>query len=328
MKGKTLLFLIALLLITYHPLPSSGGAKCGGRFFNPIGDVDWMGIFPIKIGGIRVTPWGEDTDTVDSFPLCFCYDPFPRVGIKVSFWEPVRLIEVVRGPGCFPSLGGLTIPLPSFAKRGGHVTDSDKHVADSFLHVHYFFYPVFSVLDLFTDFLCLSHEGFDLAYMTEFDPMWNDDEFAMLINPEAALFANPVAQAVCSADAVKSADGFPIDKLFWCVGSWGSMYPLTGTVPTSGDLPATYGLTAVRLIAKLHREGIAWKTVGEGALCQPKPALIIPKSQYKLQIAYPKTTKVFPLGRATIRWSVNKWYPGKGEDWTWVLWRKRDCCIL
>ncbi len=91
--------------------------------------------------------------------------------------------------------------------------------------------------------------------MTEFDPMWNDDEFSMLINPEASLFANPIAQAVCSVDALKAAEGFPIDRLFWCAGSWGSIYPFTGTVPTSGNLPATYGLTAVGLIAKLHREG-------------------------------------------------------------------------
>lgn len=113
---KRILIVLFFVLITSSY--SFASPKCGGRFFNPVLDVDWMGIFPIKIGGIKITPWGEDTDTVDKFPVCFCGSPIPRVGIKVSFWEPVRLIEVVRGPGCFPSLGGITLPIPKFAHRG------------------------------------------------------------------------------------------------------------------------------------------------------------------------------------------------------------------
>ncbi|MGE5443562.1 MAG: TraU family protein [Ignavibacteriales bacterium] len=312
------------------PTPSWSSATCGGRVFNPITDVDWMGIFPIKIGGIPVVPIGEDTNTVSPFPpFCICFDGIiPRIGIKVSFWEPIRLIEVVRGPGCFPSLGGITIPIPSFAKRGAHASTSDRGESSSFLHVHYFIYPVLEVVGLFSDLLCLSDGGISLAYMSEFDPLWNNDDLSFLVNPEAAIVANPVAQAACAADAVSASFGFPIDQLFWCDGSWGSMYPFTGTVSESGDLPAVYGLAATRLLAKRHRLRLEPKTVGEEALCHPIPAPIIVKSQYKLQIAYPKPGRVFPLGRATIRWAPGNWYPGLGEDWTWVLWRKRDCCVF
>jgi conjugal transfer pilus assembly protein TraU len=106
------------------------------------------------------------------------------------------------------------------------------------------------------------------------------------------------------------------------------MYPMGGHVGESGDIPGVYALTATRLIGKLHRAGLAWKTVGDGALCKPDPAPIIVKSQYKFQMAYPKPGEVFPLGRVTERWALDAWYPGPGEDWTIVLWRKRDCCIL
>lgn len=321
-----LLILITCLIL---PSPSRGEATCGGRIFNPLTDVDWLGVFPIKIGGIPIIPIGEDTNTVSPFPICICFDgPIPRIGIKVSFWEPRRLIEVVRGPGCFPSLGGITLPLPSFAKRGAHASTADRGESSSFLHVHYYIYPVFAILNLFTDFACFSGSNINLVYMSEFDPLWNNDELSALINPEAALFANPVAQAVCAADAISASFGFPIDELFWCAGSWGSMYPLTGTVSESGDLPGVYTLTATRVIDKHHRLGLEDKTVGEEALCGSLPAPIIVKSQYKLQIAYPSPGRVFPLGRTTIRWAPGHWYPGLGEDWTLVLWRKRDCCVL
>lgn len=117
-KRILLAFLLGALLAGVAR-DAATGAKCGGKFFNPVSDVAWRAMFPIKIGGIKVTP-GEGTDTVNHFPLCFCGSPVPRVGIKVSFWEPVKLVEVVRHPGYFPSLGGRKLPLPSFAMAGAY----------------------------------------------------------------------------------------------------------------------------------------------------------------------------------------------------------------
>mgnify|MGYP001583439016 CR=1 FL=1 len=37
-------------------------------------------------------------------------------------------------------------------------------------------------------------------YFTEVAPLWNDDELTSYINPEAVVFGNPIAQALCSAD--------------------------------------------------------------------------------------------------------------------------------
>ena len=79
-----------------------------------------------------------------------------------------------------------------------------------------------------TDFPCLERGSFDLAYLTEVDPLWNDDELTLILNPEAVLFANPVAVAACAADCVAATAGFGIAEMFWCAGCQGGLYLLDG----------------------------------------------------------------------------------------------------
>ena len=46
------------------------------------------------------------------------------------------------------------------------------------------------------------HSGgdFDIAYLTELDPTWRDDELGFILN-QAILFGNLIAQAACAADS-------------------------------------------------------------------------------------------------------------------------------
>lgn len=45
---------------------------------------------------------------------------------------------------------------------------------------------------------CLENLGFDVAYLTELDPLWNDDELTRILNPDVYLFANlPARAAYC-----------------------------------------------------------------------------------------------------------------------------------
>jgi conjugal transfer pilus assembly protein TraU len=73
---------------------------------------------------------------------------------------------------------------------------------------------VFYLFELLTDLVCVEKHKFDVAFLTEFDPFWNRDEFSLLQNPEAILFGNPVAQAACIADCAKTSFGFGFDSLF------------------------------------------------------------------------------------------------------------------
>ena len=65
---------LALLLI----FPSEAG-KCNGRFVNPVSDICWSCLFPITIGGIKVSPSGEDTGNLRDL-LCTCRSEERRVG--------------------------------------------------------------------------------------------------------------------------------------------------------------------------------------------------------------------------------------------------------
>ena len=309
-------------------------AKCQGKFVNPFTDICWSCVFPITIGGISVS--GELKEPSGSHNLvCTCPRwPIPKVGVPVSFWEPVRLVDVTREPYCMVNLGGFKIAggdnshkhAGSVATGGGGSARSLKH---DFYQVHWYVYPVIYWLELLTDFLCLEKGSLDIAYLTEIDPFWNDDETSFIINPEAVLFANPIAQAACAADCVTATSGFPLDLLFWCGGCQGSLYPFTGSISAHvGGVQASL-LATERMIAKLHREGLLWGYIGDAGLCDKYPMPIIRKGQYKTQMVYPipVTNGCQPLGRSEILWGSGKEFPYKGEDFGYLIWRKRNCCL-
>lgn len=70
------------------PPASNAGVK-SGSFMNPITDVAWQEVFPIKIAGLTLLDGGNyDVPDVASFPICICPAPPPlmfRIGIPVSF---------------------------------------------------------------------------------------------------------------------------------------------------------------------------------------------------------------------------------------------------
>ncbi|HUX79817.1 MAG TPA: conjugal transfer pilus assembly protein TraU [Alphaproteobacteria bacterium] len=321
--------LILLILVLSSFSLSDLQAKCVGRFVNPITEICWRCIFPITIAGMTVAK-GEGLRDPRNF-ICTCPSP-PRIGFPISFWEPVRLIDVTRTPYCMVNLGGLRIG-PAHGIRGhGTVGHASKgHMQQSFYQVHWYVYPLIYWLELLVDFICLEKAQFDVAYLTELDLLWNDDETSFIINPEAALFGNPIAQAACAADCAAASSGFSYDVLFWCGGCQGSLYPFTGTVPAhSGGVQASLLLTQ-RFIAKLHREGLLWGYAGVKGLCDKYPMPIIRKSQYKTQMTYPVPATVegcHPLGRSDLLWSAGRNFPYKGEDFGYLIWRRRSCCLL
>jgi len=74
------------------------------------------------------------------------------------------------------------------------------------------------VLDEAWDLVCLEKAAFDVAYMTELDPLWSDDELSFLLNAEGVLFGNSVAQA-CSCHPLGRSD---------LLGSFGKSTPKQG----------------------------------------------------------------------------------------------------
>lgn len=306
---------------------------CSGRFPNPITDVCWDCIFPIKIGS-AISIGGGETDNHDAPPpdICACSMPVPpyeRIGIGISFWEPARIAEVVRTPMCSPTLNGSVlgeIPAP----MGTHHVDA-KSNDRSFYHVHWLSFPLLSWFNMLTDMACLQPESFDIAYMSELDIMWDDDELTFLLNPEAVLFGNPVAQLACAADSLSAAaTNFGIDSLFWCAGSQGSVYPLDGNaLGHIGGVDTSLAMVH-RQAFKLHRAGAFNYSEMDPVTCNPIIDPIMKKTQYKQQMLYPipQTFRGFGLGVPSVVWVPGREFPYKGEDFTYLMWRKRKCCAF
>jgi conjugal transfer pilus assembly protein TraU len=329
---RTLVSAALLMLTLLVSLTAAQATEpCYGKFPNPLTDVCWKCIFPISIGPIKVDMGMEDAG--DTLPLiCTCpipTPPFIRVGIGVGFWEPARVAEVVRTPFCSPLLGGAVLGTLA-APSGTHGTSNDDEKSSAFYHVHWYYFPLLTWMNLLTDIACVTSETFDILYITEVDPLWQDDELAFLINPEAVLFTNPLAQAACAGDCAAATVGFPLDALFWCAGCQGSLYPYGGTVtPHRGGVESSLTLVQ-RMAAKLHRQFLAQDTSSIASMCMPQPQPIIKKTQYKTQPLYPIpiTSTAHPFGRSSVLWGSGKEYPVQGEDWAYLIWRKKACCAF
>lgn len=307
-----------------------------GRFVNPLTDICWSCLFPISIGSIKVNSQGlNDTDNPSTIP-CFCPrapSPIPLPGIPIGFWEPARLVDITRTPLLLVAMGGIR--LGNMQQHGTHSSSYDpkRGKEHSFYHVHWYIYPVLYWLEILMDFLCLEPGSPDVAFLSEFDPTWDDDEAALILAPETMLFANPIAQAACSLDCLAASTGLANDLMFWCGGCQGSIYPLTGNVEAhTGGVQASL-LLAQRMAAKLHRLGVAWGTCGKEALCKKYIMPVIKKKQYKTQMIYPipatnKTVACHPMGRSEVALQAGREFPWKGEDFAYLVWRKRNCCVL
>ena len=182
-------------------------ATCKGKFANPITDICWSCMFPLRIGGAALASLDQEDTSNPGGIACWCGNP-PKVGVKVSFWEPVRRVDVVREPFCMVSLGGIKMD-PGFDAPVASRYRRDGQDQSSFYQVHWYVDPVIYYLQAILDNSCLDNQGFDVAYLTELDPLWKDDELTRILNPEVYLFGNLPARAACAADCVTATAGFP-----------------------------------------------------------------------------------------------------------------------
>ena len=321
-----------LIIVLVCMVSGSANAKigCTGKFTNPITDICWSCLFPITIAGIKIVDGDPDTAApkfpLAPLPVCACLRPgipAPVPGIPIGFWEPVRLVDVTKSPMCMVGLGGISL---GSSPQKGYKEDG----VGAFYHVHWYIYPVLYWLELLLDFVCIEASSVDIAYMTEFDPLWGDDVKTSILNPEALLFANPIAMAACTVDCLTSSVGLSNDSMFWCAGCQGCLYPMSGTTTYHNGGVGTAQLTVTKFIAKMHRQLMLWGYYGSAGLCGKYPMPVIKKSQYRMQMVYPipETSSCKRIGQTEVLWQAGKEYPIWGEDFTFLIWRKRDCCLL
>jgi len=308
---------------------------CKSKFLNPVTEVGWVNMFPIKIGGITIFD-SDQPDTTDGSgsPVCLCRSGANiTIGIQVSFWEPYRMVDSVFDPGCFPALGVNLEGLVPGGRREGGVTHvrSNMSASQYFAQSHFVISPFLVILqELFADVRCLdrTHADLDIAYLSEVDPTWNDDKAALILNPEAVLFANPALGMACMADATAAAFKLPVDALYWCMGSWDSAYPLTGTSTQNTVISGACAVSG-RMIYKMNRQLL----MGDRAIdeCAEVLTPIWIKSHYRLQPLRPlvMTSGAIRIGQSPDTWALGKYDPfmrGYG-NWSFLVWRKVRCCV-
>lgn len=314
-------------------------APCDGRIPNPVTDVCWSCMFPIKIGTaipVSASNGLPDPET-DATALCACgLNANLSAGLNFSFWEPLRTAEAVRHPWCFPSLGGVSMAnsavRASAHGRSAHADGSQRNTA--FWQVHWYHTPWLFVLEALLDNGCLEQAPWDLAYLSELDPLWDDSLSAFLLAPDAALFTMGAAFGACAVDCISASAGASIPQLYWCSGCQGAVFPISGWMAADATHLQAWELLAHRFALKLSREGLLWSAHGKDGQCGPYLQPILRKDVWRVQLSYPArgTEKAegaccAPLGRTTAFRAAFKTPPMSGEDGAVLLWRRRDCCM-
>lgn len=328
---KTLATAALLLAAAAHAIVPG---TCSGRFFNPITDTNWNDMFPVTIAGVSISPGGNRNPPLMAAmpPVCVCPTVFgiPFVGVGITYWQPLYISEIEHRPGCLSSLGGIDVLGGSYDLLKGEVTAQGSGQRSNRMQVHWFRYPLFAMLDIMKALGCKSTSGFNLAYMTEIDPLWQDEMWSAIFTPESAIFANPVAQAACAVDAVAASFSHPLDALFWCAGSWGSVYPMAGNSSHAGDHFTLNNQIQAKFLARNHRMGLQMQTIGPTAICFSHPNPIWVKSQYRFNQVGPIARR----GRAVPTGSYGRLFnfppvtnTPTQEHTINLIWQGQQCCL-
>ena len=312
--------------------PRNAYAVCQGTFVNPLTDISWECMFPIRLAGVRVSPSGPDPESYISTPLCSCTDgALTRVGMVMGFREPAYMLDVVKDAWCFAGFG-IDMGTSSIWGDGsaGEATSTKALRQEYSAHTHSYFYNPLYLLELMLDAQCLEKAPIGISDISEVRPDHMDVQLNLLLYPATLLFANPVATAACMADVLAASYGSPIDALFWCSGEWGNIFPLTGTSASKGmsNVRAAANVAA-KSIARSHQNMLLWGTKGSSALCGMYPQPVWVKSQYRLQPVRPVRSALCPpIGRTELLWGAgqNPPSPGQADNFAYLLWRWRDCC--
>lgn len=340
LRSKTLWAMFCLLAVFSLPGRASADPLCedsgllGPKLFT---DICWACLFPIRVSGVQITP-GKAPAKASKQVFCICQEGSSGIykpGIVTAMWEPARMIENVRTPGCSPTLGGVVLPLGSKRSFGRLREDNQTQTGrleSSFYHTHYYAFPLLQILDLYTPTKC-NPDGYldlDIISFTEIDPTWNNSTLAFFQHPESAAVANPIATAACVAETtLLIGNKEPMESLWWCNGSWGNIYPLSGNV-SPADFNRTTAAISAKLLAQQHRRGLARRTMGDDNLCRAGIYPTIPKSQYKMTQFWPKSQnkRSMWLGYPPHLWEggPGRHTPGNGSDAMYMLWRWTDCC--
>lgn len=330
-KARFKVFVLILAISFCSFSLAKGKGTCDGHMINPLKDICWRCLFPLSIGSAELAS-GNNPDTENpSNPFQACPMGIGwRYGLAIGYWEPFAVTDVTKTPYCLINMGGKQLNINKGQIRGA--TEAPLSGTEgAFYQVHWYKYPLIMWLNIISSTYCMQRGDYDIAYMSELDPTWDDDQSDLLLTPEVAIFANPVAQLSCLADAIAATTGSAINSLFWCMGAQGSSYPLTGNVSDEFSTLQNSTLLTERMDFKLHRLGIVPDSIGVNtAVCYEHNDLILPKNRYRYEMTNPKpdANSCHPFGHTVTTWQTGKLSPNDAGNYGYLVWRKRNCVYL
>lgn len=298
-----LMTVIACTNIAAQTTPADINPACpdANIFSRVINQVCWdCFLDSLKLWGVGSTPNGASTKL--NIPVCSCNDALgvPEFGYPLGYWSPQKLNEVVTTPWCSPSLGGVKLQ-ESWTGMGHNKGESigEAEVPGAFYQYHYFAYPIMAMVGMMLMPECSSgYIDYDLLYLSEVDPLHNNDILSLLLNPEAIIFSTPATFAWCAADCIMTTDDNQMEEFYGCAACDGSLYPLTGNVFPQQDPVKGSSLITQRVLAGLHRKGLARRTIGDEAMCEPEYFPTVPRSQYKFSMLWPVPESTADVSKA------------------------------
>jgi conjugal transfer pilus assembly protein TraU len=347
---SALIKILAFILIAQSVLASVMSEACETAISDSLSIISQRAVsslhnaYPIKFGGVTLVTADsvEDTPSEMSTVCGPCLTPpfgIPVFGIQTSYWQPIGIVEVTSIPHCMPTYG-MSMEIDNMAGSNslGERPSDEKNSLYTY-QAHYIFYPPFAVMDLGASTCSRTPTTWDIPYMSEVDPAWQDDVSAAVYFFEVLLVTNPLTQLTCGIDSIAANLGFPLDILWWCMGSWGSMYPVSGNAVNITAPQAAIGL-AVRALKSMSR-GIKELnpipsmelTVGahmSSGYCKPITIPDIRKSLYSFVPLYPTLyDNRIPIGRSGLVWEYGIDAPVSNKGvYAYAVYRKVECCFL
>lgn len=320
-KGSIIGIAVALLAIS---LPTSASTCRDAQVFERmLTQICWSCLTPIRTAGMTIGV-GDVPALATSEPICTC-GVVPGIGFGT--WLPREIIEVVDEPGCSPTLKGIGLPM-GVTLDAGHTDNSEtgREGDVTYKNAHQFAFPIGELMGIVGG--CpIGASEIDLMLMTEIISTWRDDVLSGVVYPETSIFANAAAMATCAVDAALTGIGGTAPPLtnYFCAGSWGSVYPLVGSIPESQSEVDKHSLLATRLVAQSHRLMMSGRSVGNA--CHNPVAPTLQRDQYKFQHYWPsaQASDNHYIGESSWRWGPHRW--SLTEDTLKILWRWEDCCF-
>lgn len=334
--------LIALALGLSLFASGTAHAICSGRFLNPATDICWTTAFPITWNS-KVLFGGDQPDSDSSpkdAPGCHCG---AKYGLPVGFFEPTMVVDVSTDPYCTPSLGGKiidSIGLPGDVEGTVAMQPGNPGHNKAFYHYVAYINPIMALMQGFSDNPCLYHAPWNMLDSSAWNPAYPDDQLSAILNPDAFLYGSlpavlaGIPHGVCSTLGTNDAACMNLRRwAHWSVGFNGNTYPLTGSIDTHNSPASTAMVIAKRALTTQHRTLRAWGTSGATGLCGYYPQPFMDDTDYKINMTFPLPQEKIDgrcgqaLGASTLLWSAGHTWPVTGEDMSFMVFKKRDCCM-